>query len=54
LLGLVAGAHTQPAALAFATDQQQSDQPSVGYARSFPVATLTKIIVAQLLLAWAA
>lgn len=54
LLGLVAGAHTQPAALAFATDQQQSDQPSVGYAQSFPVATLTKIIVAQLLLAWAA
>ncbi|MEW5738025.1 MAG: transporter [Myxococcota bacterium] len=51
LLGLVAGAHTQPAALAFALEQQQSDQPSLGYAQSFPVATIAKILVAQMLLA---
>lgn len=51
VLGLVAGVHTQPAALAFAIEQQQSDQPSLGYAQSFPIATVTKILVAQALLA---
>lgn len=53
MLGLVAGAHTQPAALAFALEQQGTEQPSVGYAQSFPIATVTKILVAQALLALA-
>lgn len=50
LLGMVAGIHTQPAALAFATQQTKTDQPNVGYSSVFPVATIAKIVFAQLLL----
>ena len=50
LLGMVAGIHTQPAALAFATQQTKSDQTNVGYASVFPVVTIAKIVLAQLLL----
>jgi putative transport protein len=51
LLGMVAGIHTQPAALAFASAQAKSDQPNVGYASVYPLATIAKIVLAQLLLA---
>lgn len=51
LLGMVAGVHTQPAALAFAGQQTKSDQPNVGYAAVYPLATIAKIVLAQLLLA---
>lgn len=51
LLGMVAGIHTQPAALAFAGQQTKSDQPNVGYAAIYPLATIAKIVLAQLLLA---
>lgn len=51
--GAVAGIHTQPAVLAFAADKARNDLPSVGYTTVFPVATITKIILAQLLLLWA-
>lgn len=50
LLGMVAGLHTQPAALAFAGQQAKSDQPNVGYAAIYPLATIAKIVLAQLLL----
>ena len=43
---------TQPAALAFASDRTQSELPRVGYASVFPIATVAKIVIAQLLLAW--
>jgi putative transport protein len=50
--GLVAGVQTQPAALAFAVERAENDQPNVGYAAVFPLATILKIVVAQLLLRW--
>lgn len=51
LMGLVAGVHTQPAALAFAANLTKSDRPNVAYAAIYPVAMITKIILAQLLVA---
>lgn len=48
--GAIAGIHTQPAVLAWASARTTSDGPSRGYAAVFPVATVTKILAAQLLL----
>ncbi|HEX6289551.1 MAG TPA: aspartate:alanine exchanger family transporter [Herpetosiphonaceae bacterium] len=50
LIGMVAGFQTQPAVLGFALEQTGDDQPNVGYAAVYPVALITKIICAQLLL----
>ncbi len=49
--GMVAGIHTQPAVLGFALEQSKNDLPNKGYASVFPIATLTKIILAQAILA---
>ncbi len=49
--GLVAGALTQPAALAAACEQSGSDAPESTYAAVVPVAMLVKILLAQALLA---
>jgi putative transport protein len=49
LMGLVSGIQTQPACLAYATREANSDAPSVAYAAVFPVTLIAKIIVAQLL-----
>lgn len=49
--GMVAGVHTQPAALAFAVEQRGDETPNVGYAAVYPFATLFKLVVAQLLVA---
>lgn len=49
LSGMLAGIHTQPAALAFATERHPDGSPSVGYATVFPLATIAKIVIAQLL-----
>ncbi len=51
LFGVVAGVHTQPAALAFAAEQTGGDLPNLGYATVFPVATVAKIVLVQILLA---
>lgn len=51
LTGMVAGVHTQPAVLAFAMQRTKSDQPNVGYASVYPLATIAKIVFAQVLLA---
>lgn len=51
LTGMLAGIQTQPAVLAFAQAQTKNDLPSVGYAAVFPIATVAKIILAQVLLA---
>jgi putative transport protein len=51
LIGMVAGLQTQPAVLGFALDQTGDDLPNVGYAALFPLATIAKILAAQLLLA---
>jgi putative transport protein len=54
--GLLAGTFTQPAVLAFATSQSQSEQPEQAYAAVAPMAILLKIVLAQavllLLAAW--
>jgi putative transport protein len=50
LTGIVAGVHTQPAVLAFANDRAGNEAPDLGYATVFPVATIAKILLAQLLL----
>ncbi|HSJ71393.1 MAG TPA: aspartate:alanine exchanger family transporter [Acidimicrobiia bacterium] len=47
LAGMLAGMVTQPAVLAFATEQTKDDLPNAGYATVYAVATLTKILLAQ-------
>ena len=49
-LGLASGIHTQPAGLAFATDAARDESPALGYSTVSPIATLTKILLAQILL----
>jgi putative transport protein len=50
LIGMLAGLQTQSAVLGYALEQSRNDLPTVGYASVYPVATITKIILAQLLL----
>lgn len=50
LAGLVAGAQTQPAVLAFANSRTNDDpRVALGYALVYPVAMVSKILVAQVL-----
>ncbi|CAN5725855.1 aspartate:alanine exchanger family transporter [soil metagenome] len=51
LYGIYTGAQTQPVGLVFAVDQTKNDLPTAGYARMFPLATVFKIVMGQLLLA---
>jgi putative transport protein len=50
LTGIIAGMQTQPAVLAFAVEQTGDDLPNTGYASVYPVATIAKIVLAQVLL----
>jgi putative transport protein len=50
LIGMLAGLQTQPAVLGFALEQTHNDLPNVGYATVYPVATISKIIIVQVLL----
>ena len=50
LVGMVAGLHTQPAVLGYALEQTGNDLPNIGYASVYPVATIGKIVLAQVLL----
>ena len=50
LSGMLAGIGTQPATLGFAREQADNDLPSVGYASVYPIATIAKIVLAQLIL----
>jgi putative transport protein len=49
--GIVAGVHTQPAVLSYSLEQSDNDLPNIGYATVFPIATIAKLLFAQLLLA---
>jgi putative transport protein len=49
LAGMLAGLQTQPAALAFAIEEVGDESPNVGYATVYPVATLMKVLLGQLL-----
>jgi putative transport protein len=50
LIGMLSGLDTQPAVLGFSLQQSENELPNVGYSLIFPIATITKIIYAQLLL----
>ena len=49
-MGMVSGVHTQPAGLAFANEAARDESPNLGYASVSPIATVAKILLAQLLL----
>lgn len=49
LSGMIAGIHTQPAALTFACERHRGEGPNVGYTAVFPLAMIAKIVMAQLL-----
>jgi putative transport protein len=49
LLGLMAGTYTDPAALAFSTTYYKTDLPTQAYATVYPMVTILRILVAQLL-----
>ena len=51
LIGMLAGLQTQPAVLGFALEQTRNELPNIGYATVYPVAMISKILLAQLLLA---
>ncbi len=52
VMGLTCAIHTEPASLAFASLVSSSDAPQASYARVFPVCTVAKIVLAQLLVTW--
>ncbi len=47
--GILAGIHTQPAALAFANSHTGSESPNVSYTAVYPIALILKIVLAQVL-----
>jgi putative transport protein len=50
LTGMLAGLQTQPAVLGYALEQADNDLPNIGYAEVYPIATIAKILLAQVLL----
>jgi putative transport protein len=51
LVGVLAGMQTQPAVLAYASDQLKDDRElSLGYASVYPLAIIAKIVIAQVLI----
>ena len=49
VMGMMSGIQTQPAVLAYSSQQTDSDQPNIWYATVYPAAMVTKIILAQLI-----
>lgn len=49
VMGLMSGIQTQPACLAYANQQTESDLPNVWYTTVYPAAMVTKIILAQII-----
>lgn len=52
VIGMMAAVHTQPAVQAYAVNQAKNDLPNHGYALAFPMATIAKILLAQILVAF--
>lgn len=50
LMGVLAGANTNPAALSYANDMTQSDSPSVGYSSVYPFAMFLRIVTIQIMI----
>lgn len=49
VMGLLSGMQTQPACLAYANQQTDSDQPNIWYSTVYPTAMVVKIALAQVL-----
>lgn len=52
LSGMLAGLQTQPAVLSHALEQTGNESPNIGYAMVYPVAIITKIVLAQIVLSF--
>lgn len=50
LMGVLAGANTNPSALAYASEMTHTDSPSVGYANVYPFAMFLRIVTIQILI----
>ena len=50
LMGVLAGANTNPSALAYVRDQTNADAPTVGYASVYPFAMFLRIVTIQILI----
>ncbi len=50
MFGILAGTHTQPVVLGYANHHTGNDLPNVGFATVYPLATILKIVLAQVLL----
>ena len=50
LYGILAGMYTQPVVLGYANQQTRNELPNVGFATVYPLATILKIVLAQVLL----
>lgn len=50
VMGIIAGMQTQPACLAYANQQTKSNAVNIWYASVYPLATATKILIAQLII----
>lgn len=50
IVGMVAGSHTDPPALAFANESSETNQPAVAYATVYPLSMFLRIFAAQLLI----
>ncbi len=49
LIGMMSAMATQPATLGYANEQTKNELPNLGYSLVFPIATISKILLAQLL-----
>lgn len=50
LIGVLAGLQTQPAVLGYSLEQAQNELPNLGYSTVYPLAMISKILLAQLIL----
>ena len=50
LLGVLAGANTNPSALAYVREQTSADAPTVGYANVYPFAMFLRILTIQIII----
>ncbi len=50
IVGMIAGSHTDPPALAFANESTETDQPAVSYATVYPLSMFLRIFSAQILI----
>ena len=50
MMGLMAGATTDPPALAYSTATANNDIPSIGYSTVYPLSMFLRIITAQVLI----